>query len=69
MLPLVSTSPCIFRITTTRLPPPRINTVPPGQVEVAIHKTVDIDVGSDVSMTEADLTRGEREAKQMQFAV
>jgi len=53
----------------TRMPPPRINTIPTGQVEVTIHKTVDIDLGSHISSSEADLSRGEREAKQMQFAV
>jgi len=58
-----------YEMSTTRVPPPRINAVPTGQVEVTVHKTVDIDLGSDVSMLEVDLTRGEREAKQMQFAV
>lgn len=52
------------------MPPPRVNTVPTGQVEVTIHKTVDIDLGSHISsLSEADLSRGEREAKQMHFAV
>lgn len=49
--------------------PPRISSLPSGQVQVTIHKTVDIDIGSHASMSEANLSRGEREAKQMQFLV
>ncbi|KAH9177244.1 hypothetical protein EDB89DRAFT_1521740 [Lactarius sanguifluus] len=56
----------------SQLPPPQItNTMPmpSGQVQVTIHKTVDIDLGLQHSMSNADLTRGEREAKEMQFVV
>jgi len=50
----------------SRLPPPRMNTMPSAQVEVVIHKTVDIDLSLN---SDADLTRGEREAKEMHFVV
>jgi len=53
----------------TRLPPPRISSMPTAQVQVTIHKTVDIDLGSHITRSDADLTRGEREAKEMQFVV
>ncbi|KAH8987296.1 hypothetical protein EDB92DRAFT_2090765 [Lactarius akahatsu] len=53
-----------------RLPPPQItNTMPSGQVQVTVHKTVDIDLGLHPSVSDADMTRGEREAKEMQFVV
>jgi hypothetical protein len=51
----------------SRLPPPRMNSAPAAQMQVTIHKTVDIDLS--VSRSDADLTRGEREAKEMQFVV
>jgi hypothetical protein len=51
----------------SRLPPPRMNSIPSAQVQVTIHKTVDIDLS--LSRSDADLTRGEREAKEMQFVV
>ncbi|KAI9435470.1 hypothetical protein H4582DRAFT_650693 [Lactarius indigo] len=55
---------------SSRLPPPRIaSTMPSGQVQVTIHKTVDIDLGLHPSASDADLTRGEREAKEMHFVV
>ncbi|KAH9040900.1 hypothetical protein EDB83DRAFT_1641089 [Lactarius deliciosus] len=55
----------------SRLPPPRTTgtMLSRGQVQVAIHKTVDIDLGLHPSASDADLTRGEREAKEMQFVV
>lgn len=54
----------------SQLPPPRItNTMPSEQVQVTVHKTVDIDLGLHPSVSDADLTRGEREAKEMQFVV
>jgi len=62
-------NPTIPTYQCTRIAPPRVNTVPAGQVEVTIHKTVDIDLGSNASMSEADWGRGEREAKEMQFTV
>lgn len=43
--------------------------MPTAQVQVTIHKTVDIDLGSHITRSDADLTRGEREAKEMQFVV
>ncbi|KAI0270490.1 hypothetical protein BC834DRAFT_861669 [Gloeopeniophorella convolvens] len=55
--------------TSQRLPhPPRVN-VSQGQVQVKIHKTVDVDLGSDLLVSESSMTRGEREAKQMRFIV
>ncbi|KAH9003788.1 hypothetical protein EDB86DRAFT_3072925 [Lactarius hatsudake] len=54
----------------SRLPPPRItNTMPSGQVQVTVHKTIDIDLGLHPSVSDTDMTRGEREAKEMHFAV
>jgi len=53
----------------SRLPPPQINNMPSAQVQVTIHKTVDIDLGTHVAGSDVDLTRGEREAKEMQFVV
>ncbi|KAH9015237.1 hypothetical protein EDB84DRAFT_1527108 [Lactarius hengduanensis] len=55
----------------SRLPPPRTTVTIPsrGQVQVTIHKTVDIDLGLHPSGSDADLTRGEREAKEMQFVI
>jgi len=40
---------------------------PTGQVQVTIHKTVDIDIHTSIS--EVDLNRGKLEAKEMQFEV